>query len=85
MSSSYCKRAGLRFAGCFISHIREDGLTDTDFCQTEAEERIDNTACAACGLLELSTLVSGEEGEDCRAAALHLLPGTDTSLWMAKE
>ena len=38
-----------RCAGYFISHIREDGLTDSDFCQPADEERIDNIAgaCAA--------------------------------------
>ena len=64
-----------RCAGYFISHIREDGLTDSDFCQPADEERIDNIAgaCAACGLLELANLVGGEEGEGYRAAALRLL------------
>ena len=64
-----------RCAGYFISHIREDGLTDSDFCQPKDEERIDNIAgaCAACGLLELAKLVGGEEGEGYRAAALRLL------------
>ena len=64
-----------RCAGYFISHIREDGLTDSDFCQPADEERIDNIAgaCAACGLLELANLVGGEEGEGYRAAAMRLL------------
>ena len=64
-----------RCAGYFVSHIREDGLTDSDFCQPKDEERIDNIAgaCAACGLLELAKLVGGEEGEGYRAAALRLL------------
>ena len=64
-----------RCAGYFISHIREDGLTDSDFCQPADEERIDNIAgaCAACGLLELANLVGGEEDEGYRAAAMRLL------------
>ena len=64
-----------RCAGYFISHIREDGLTDSDFCQPADEERIDNIAgaCATCGLLELANLVGGEEGEGYRAAAMRLL------------
>ena len=64
-----------RCAGYFISHIREDGLTDSDFCQPADEERIDNIAgaCAACGLLELANLVGSEEGEGYRAAAMRLL------------
>ncbi|MCI6587252.1 MAG: glycoside hydrolase family 88 protein [Clostridiales bacterium] len=59
----------------FISHIREDGLTDSDFCQPAGEERIDNIAgaCAACGLLELAGLTGGEEGDTYRAAAMKLL------------
>ena len=63
----------------FISHIREDGLTDSDFCQPEGEERIDNIAgaCAACGLLELANLTEGEESEACRAAAMKLLRALD--------
>lgn len=64
-----------RCAQYFIAHIREDGLTDSDFCQPKDEERIDNIAgaCAACGLLELAQLVGGEEGETYRAAAMRLL------------
>lgn len=59
----------------FISNIREDGLTDCDFCQPKDEERIDNiaAACASCGLLELADIVGGEEGETYRAAALRML------------
>lgn len=64
-----------RCAKYFISHIREDGLTDSDFCQPKDEERIDNIAgaCAACGLLELAKLTEGEESEMYRAAAMKLL------------
>lgn len=45
-----------RIADYFIAHIRDDGLTDCDFCQPANEERVDNIAgmCAACGLTELS-------------------------------
>ena len=64
-----------RCAKYFISNIREDGLTDCDFCQPKDEERIDNIAgaCAACGLLELANLVGGEEGAQYRASAERLL------------
>ena len=64
-----------RCAKYFIANIREDGLTDCDFCQPKGEERIDNIAgaCAACGLLELAQLVGGEEGEGYRHAALRML------------
>ena len=64
-----------RCAKYFISNIREDGLTDCDFCQPKDEERIDNIAgaCAACGLLELANVVGGEEGAQYRAAAERLL------------
>ena len=67
--------AALRSARYFISHIREDGLTDSDFCQPKDEERIDNIAgaVAACGLLELSALAPAEESKTFRAAALRLL------------
>lgn len=67
--------AARRSAKYFIANIREDGLTDCDFCQPKEEERIDNIAgaCAACGLLELADVVGGEEGEGYRAAALRLL------------
>ncbi len=43
-------------ADYFAAHIRPDGLTDSDFCQPEGEERIDNLAgaIAACGFIELS-------------------------------
>ena len=45
-----------RIADYFTAHIREDGLTDCDFCQPADEVRIDNIAgaCAACGLQELA-------------------------------
>ena len=64
----------------FIANIREDGLTDCDFCQPEDEERIDNIAgaCAACGLLDLADAVGGEEADEYRAAALRLLRALDT-------
>ena len=44
-----------RIAVYFAAHIREDGLTDSDFCQPAGEERVDNMAgaIAACGYLEL--------------------------------
>ena len=66
-----------RCAKYFIANIREDGLTNSDFCQPEGEERIDNIAgaCAACGLLELADAVGGEEAEGYRAAAMKLLQG----------
>ena len=69
-----------RCAKYFISNIREDGLTDCDFCQPKDEERIDNIAgaCAACGLLELADAVGGEEGASYRAAAQRLLRALDT-------
>ncbi|MBO7662785.1 MAG: glycoside hydrolase family 88 protein, partial [Clostridia bacterium] len=49
-------KAAQRIAAYFVSHIRPDGLTDSDFCQPPEEERIDNMAgaIAACGLLELA-------------------------------
>ena len=64
-----------RCAKYFMANIREDGLTDCDFCQPKDEERIDNIAgaCAACGLLELANLVGGQEGETYREAAMRLL------------
>lgn len=48
--------AACRIADYFTAHIREDGLTDCDFCQPPEEERIDNIAgmCGACGLFELA-------------------------------
>lgn len=66
--------AAERIAAYFIAHIREDGLTNCDFCQPEAEERIDNIAgaCAACGLLELERVTGKSE---YRAAAEKLLDG----------
>ena len=52
-----------KIAGYFIAHIREDGLTDSDFCQPKGEERIDNLAgvIAACGLIELSKAAQNPE------------------------
>ena len=64
----------IRIADHFIMHIRPDGLTDSDFCQPEDEERIDNLAgaIAACGMWELS-----RETEDSRFrdASLRLTDG----------
>ena len=67
--------AARRIATYFIANIREDGLTDSDFCQPKDEERIDNIAgaVAACGLLELAEAVGGEEAVTYRAAAERLL------------
>ena len=54
--------AAEKIARNFTAHIREDGLTDCDFCQPADEERLDNIAgaIAACGLQELAAL-TGEE------------------------
>lgn len=51
-----------RIADYFIAHIREDGLTDSDFCQPTGEERVDNMAgaIAACGLIELAKITGCE-------------------------
>ena len=67
-------QASRRIAQYFIAHIREDGLTDSDFCQPAGEERIDNMAgaIAACGLIEL-TEITGEA--IYREAAERLLDG----------
>ncbi len=67
--------AARNMADYFIAHIREDGLTDCDFCQPKDEERIDNIAgaCAACGLLELAKLVEGEAAARYEAAAVRML------------
>ena len=56
-----------RIAANFAAHIREDGLTDCDFCQPEGEERIDNIAgaIAACGMQELAALTGDEAWERC--------------------
>lgn len=61
-------------ADYFIAHIRQDGLTDCDFCQPADEVRIDNIAgaCAACGLQELAKQ-SGNAAY--QAAAERLLDG----------
>ncbi len=68
-------QAAKNMAEYFIAHIREDGLTDSDFCQPRDEERIDNiaAACASCGLLELAGLVDAETAARYRAAALKML------------
>lgn len=66
--------AAEKIARYFIAHIREDGLTDSDFCQPKGEERIDNMAgaIAACGLLELAKVTKSAA---YRQAAEHLLDG----------
>ena len=66
--------AATRIASFFTAHIRPDGLTDCDFLQPEAPERIDNIAgaCAACGLIELAR-ITGEAR--WREAAEKLLDG----------
>lgn len=67
--------AARRSAKYFVSHIREDGLTDSDFCQPKGEERIDNIAgaVAACGFLDLSKQVDEAEAALYRDAALRML------------
>ena len=54
--------AAERIASNFAANIRQDGLTDCDFCQPADEERIDNIAgaIAACGLQELAGLTGNE-------------------------
>ena len=66
--------AAERIAAYFAAHIRDDGLTDSDFCQPEGEERVDNMAgaIAACGYLELAQATGKAE---YRACAEHLLDG----------
>ena len=61
-------------ADYFAAHIRPDGLTDSDFCQPEGEERIDNLAgaIAACGFIELSRITGRA---DYLTAAESLLDG----------
>ena len=63
--------ASEKIARNFVSHIREDGLTDCDFCQPAGEERIDNIAgaIAACGLQELAAL-TGDESWTAQAERL---------------
>ena len=63
-----------RVARYFIANIREDGLTDSDFCQPKDEERIDNMAgaIAACGLIELSRATGDASYQ---AAAERLMDG----------
>ena len=66
--------AARRISSYFISHIREDGLTNCDFCQPADEERIDNLAgaIAACGFWELGKITGDRQYTD---AALHLTDG----------
>ena len=66
--------AAKRIADNFIRHIREDGLTDCDFCQPKDEMRLDNIAgaVAACGLMELAKLT----GDDAyQQAGIRLVDG----------
>ena len=67
-------RAAQRIAAYFTSHIRPDGLTDSDFCQPETEKRIDNMAgaIAACGLMELA---KADGNADWQAAGEKLVNG----------
>ncbi len=66
--------AAERIAANFISHIRPDGLTDCDFCQSPDVFLLDNIAgaVAACGLQELSR-ETGRAG--LTDAALRLIDG----------
>ena len=66
--------ASRQIADFFVAHIRADGLTNCDFLQPAAPERLDNIAgaCGACGLLELAGL-TGEARY--REAAERLLDG----------
>lgn len=74
------KETAMRIADYFISCIREDGLTDSDFCQPAGDERVDNIAgaCAACGLLELAKMVDKADGERYHNAALRMLKAIDS-------
>ncbi|MBR4577184.1 MAG: glycoside hydrolase family 88 protein [Clostridia bacterium] len=63
---AYLEAAG-KIARNFAAHIREDGLTDCDFCQPKEEKRIDNIAgaVAACGFQELAKLTGEAEWKNC--------------------
>ena len=63
-----------RIADYFIRQIRQDGLTDCDFCQPPEPQRIDNIAgaIAACGLIELARQTGASEYEQ---AAYKLVDG----------
>ena len=71
--------AACRVANYFISNIREDGLTDSDFCQPKTEERIDNIAgaVAASGLLSLAKLCN-ENQEKYETEAMRMLQALHT-------
>ena len=60
-----------RIADYFCAHIREDGLTDCDFCQPKDEPRLDNIAgaIASCGLQELAKL-TGRDSYQAQAERL---------------
>lgn len=64
-----------RIANYFISNIPEDGLIPVDFRQPREPAYQDSTAAAiaACGLIELSRLREGRQGEVYLNAALKLL------------
>jgi unsaturated chondroitin disaccharide hydrolase len=69
-----------RIADYFIAHIRQDGLTDCDFRQSEDVYKIDNIAgaCAASGLLTLSGCVDKQRSAHYHGAACALLRALDT-------
>lgn len=68
-----------RVAHYFIANIRTDGLIDCDFRQPESPEKLDNIAgaCAASGLILLSSLVPQLEKRLYREAAIRLLRAMD--------
>ena len=67
--------AACAIADYFIANIREDGLTDCDFCQPKDVVKIDNiaAACAACGLLELERTGMVAHAEAYHTAAEKML------------
>ena len=68
-----------KIADYFISNIRPDGLTDSDFRQPKDVERIDNiaAACAACGLIELGRMQEVLKAREYMDAATRMLYALD--------
>ena len=72
--------AAIRTANYFCTNVAKyDYKTPIDFRQPKNPEYYDSTAgvCAACGLLELSKLVSEAEGEAYRGVAINVLKATE--------
>lgn len=74
-------KAAIKMADYYINNISDDYLTVVDFKAPHEPIFYDSTAgvCIACGLIELSKCIEGEEGNRYLQTAINILKATDVT------